>query len=93
MGNWTVGNAAKKLEICPTTARLMLSTWKEEGRLFETKDDKAKRHKKERQIREKEERKRQLAMLRQRMMRRNRNEENSISTPEVIVEENEVNAG
>jgi transposase len=43
----TLASAAKELHICQTTARLIISTWKEEGRIFEKKADKEKRAKKE----------------------------------------------
>jgi hypothetical protein len=43
--NRTLASSAKELGICQTTARLIISTWREEGRVFEKKTDKEKRMK------------------------------------------------
>ena len=52
--------AAKQLEICQTSARLIMNTWKKEERVFEKKTDKKKRlertKKREEEKREKERR-------------------------------------
>lgn len=39
----TLASSAKELGICQTTGRLIISTWKDEGRVFEKKSEKEKR--------------------------------------------------
>jgi len=45
----SLASSAKELGIAQTTARLIMKTWVEEGRIFEKKSDKLKREKKEAQ--------------------------------------------
>ena len=52
----TLASSAKLLGICQTTARLIVSTWKSEGRVFEKKSEKDKRIKKEKKKEDKEKR-------------------------------------
>lgn len=42
-GGEKVSNCAKELGICPTTARLIISTWEAEGRVFEKKAERERR--------------------------------------------------
>jgi len=43
----SLASAAKELGIAQTTARLMIATWRNEGRVFEKRADRIKREKKE----------------------------------------------
>lgn len=52
--NKTLAASAKLLGICQTTARLIVSTWKAEGRVFEKKSERDKRIKKQKKKEDKE---------------------------------------
>ncbi len=54
--NRTLASSAKLLGICQTTARLIVSTWRGEGRVFEKKSERDKRIRKQKKKEDKEKR-------------------------------------